>query len=134
DSLAVDKEVSVTVDPYRDPLECKVVRVGDEFEPAPENIKRYYSEGQKLLPVILQPNDDCARWMALRVGGVVKLPHRSFPFADRRLSGLPMLNRRCVFPKSGSSPAAPPRCMRVAPPRPSTRRLRLPVFAFPSLW
>jgi multidrug resistance efflux pump len=83
DSLALDKDVSVTVDPYRDPLEGKVVRIGDEFEPAPEHLKRYYSEGQKLLPVILQPNDECARWMALRVGGVVKLPFRWSPFAER---------------------------------------------------
>jgi hypothetical protein len=83
DSLASDKDVSVTVDPYRDPLEGKVVRIGDEFEPAPEHLKRYYSEGQKLLPVILQPNDECARWMALRVGGVVKLPFRWSPFAER---------------------------------------------------
>jgi multidrug resistance efflux pump len=83
DFLAMDKEVGVTVDPYRDPLECKVVRIGDEFEPAPEHLKRYYSEGQKLLPVILQPNDESARWMALRVGGVVKLPYRWSPFADR---------------------------------------------------
>jgi multidrug resistance efflux pump len=83
DSLTLDQDVSLIVDPYRDPLDCKVVRIGDEYEPAPEHLKRYYSEGQKLLPVILQPSDESARWMALRVGGVVKQPHRWSPFADR---------------------------------------------------
>jgi multidrug resistance efflux pump len=83
DSLAVDTDVSVVVDPYREPLECKVIRIGNEYEPAPEHLKRYYSEGQKLLPVILQPKDECARWMALRTGGVVKLPYHLLPFGDR---------------------------------------------------
>jgi multidrug resistance efflux pump len=83
DSLTVDKDVNVIVDPYREPLECKVIRIGDEYESAPEHLKRYYSEGQKLLPVILQPKDECARWMALRTGGLVKLPYHLLPFGDR---------------------------------------------------
>ncbi|MFL5240775.1 MAG: HlyD family secretion protein [Gemmataceae bacterium] len=70
-----DAEVSLILDPYQEPLECTVARLGDEFEPAPEHLKRYYSEGEKLLPIILYPKDECARWVALRVGGVVKLPY-----------------------------------------------------------
>jgi HlyD family secretion protein len=75
ESLASGSEVNVMVDPYREPLACTVTRVGDQFEAAPENLKRHYSEGEKLLPVILQPKEECARWMALRVGEVVKLPY-----------------------------------------------------------
>jgi len=75
-TMQVDADVSLIVDPYHEPLDCKVARLGDEFEPAPEHLKRYYSEGEKLLPVILYPKDECAHWVALRVGGVVKLPYR----------------------------------------------------------
>jgi hypothetical protein len=74
--MQADADVSLILDPYPEPLDCKVARLGDEFEAVPENLKRYYSEGEKLLPVILYPDEECARWAALRVGGVVKLPYR----------------------------------------------------------
>jgi HlyD family secretion protein len=73
--LAPGAEVPLTVEPYPELLACAVVRLGDQFEPAPENIKRHYREGQKLLPVILRPKEEWTRWMALRVGGVVKLSY-----------------------------------------------------------
>jgi multidrug resistance efflux pump len=60
-------------DPYDQPLHCTLVRLGDEFEPAPEQIKRHYREGQELLPAYLEPDGDDERWMALRRNGVVKL-------------------------------------------------------------
>jgi membrane fusion protein, multidrug efflux system len=66
--------LNVQFDPYDKALHCTVVRLGDQFEQAPEHIKRYYREGEKLLPVYLQPSVDDERWMALRVNGVVKLP------------------------------------------------------------
>ena len=69
-------DVSLLVDPYPERLSCTVIRIGDEFVLPPENIKRHYREGQKLLPVTLEPKDEWTRWMALRVGGVVKLAHR----------------------------------------------------------
>ena len=43
-------------------------------EAAPDQIKRYYSAGQKLLPVFVQPSPETQRWMAFRVESVVKLP------------------------------------------------------------
>lgn len=73
--LAAGEEVKVSLDPYPEPLTCRVLRLGDQFEPAPEHIKRHYREGQRLLPVYLQPSSEASRWMALRVGGVVKLPY-----------------------------------------------------------
>jgi multidrug resistance efflux pump len=74
--LAPGEDVNLVVEPYPELLGCTVVRLGDQFEPAPENIKRHYREGQKLLPVVLRPKEEWTRWMALRVGGVVKLSYR----------------------------------------------------------
>lgn len=78
--LAKGAEVSLILDPYPEPLMATVVRLGDQYEPAPEHLKRHYREGQKLLTVHLKPQDEAVRWMALRVGGVVKLPYRLIPF------------------------------------------------------
>jgi HlyD family secretion protein len=83
DRFTIDSEVNVVMDPYPDKLRCAVTRVGDEYETAPEQIKRQYSEGQKLLPVVLRPDDEWERWMALRPGGVVKLPYR-WPFIAQK--------------------------------------------------
>jgi multidrug resistance efflux pump len=71
------EQLNVTVDPYPQPFPCTLVRLGDQYEPAPEAIKRYYSEGQKLLPVYLEPQDELLRYMGLRVGGTVRLPYRA---------------------------------------------------------
>ena len=60
-------------DPYDQPLHCTLVRLGDEFEPAPEQIKRHYREGQELLPAYLEPAGEDERLMMLRRNGVVKL-------------------------------------------------------------
>jgi multidrug resistance efflux pump len=73
-SLAVDDWVDVFVDPYPEPLSCTVIKVGEQFEAAPEQIKRHYMVGQNQLPVTLQPRPESAHWMALRAGSVVKLP------------------------------------------------------------
>jgi multidrug resistance efflux pump len=74
-SFAVGEELNVLVEPHAQLLNCAVARLGERYEPAPENIKRHFSADQKLLPVYLQPRDEPARWMALRVGGVAKLPY-----------------------------------------------------------
>jgi HlyD family secretion protein len=73
--LAVGETADLDVEPYPQPLACAVVRLGDRYEPAPEHIKRHYRADQKLLPVYLQPQDAHVQWMALRVGGVVRLPY-----------------------------------------------------------
>jgi len=83
--LHPEQEVNLVLDPYREPLACQVERLGDQYEPAPEHLKRYYWEGQRLLPVHLQPNAEAQRWMALRIGGVVKLPYRGASFFGGRL-------------------------------------------------
>jgi multidrug resistance efflux pump len=74
-ALTPDDEVRVGLEPYREALSCRVVRADDEFEAAPEQLRRHYREGQRLLPVHLRPDGEQERWMALRIGGVVKLSY-----------------------------------------------------------
>lgn len=78
ESLEPIEDVNLVLDPYPDPFVCRVERLGARFEPAPEAIKRHYREGQRLLPVYLDPQSGSERWMALRVGEVVKLPYSLF--------------------------------------------------------
>jgi multidrug resistance efflux pump len=72
--LPVEAEVGLVLDPYPGRLSATVERVGDNFEPAPDHISRHYAHGEKLLPVYLRPHPEDARWMALKMNGVVKLP------------------------------------------------------------
>ena len=62
------------LEPYPERLQGKISRLGDQLEPAPEQIKRYYSAGQRLVLVYVQPSPETQRWMAFRVESVVKLP------------------------------------------------------------
>jgi multidrug resistance efflux pump len=73
--LEVNEEIAVILEACPEPLVCTATRLGDQCEPAPEQIKRHYAQGQKLLPVYLEPKDKVAPWMALRVESVVKLPY-----------------------------------------------------------
>jgi multidrug resistance efflux pump len=73
-ALAVGQDVDVFCDPYAQAVPCKVIRLADRFEVAPEHLKRHYAVGQHLLPVYAQPAPETARWLALRNGGTVKLP------------------------------------------------------------
>lgn len=84
--LSAGAEVGLVLEPYPEPLMATVTRLGDQYEPAPEHLKRYYSEGQKLLTVHLKPRDEAVHWMALRVGGVVKIPYRLIPFRKGPIS------------------------------------------------
>jgi multidrug resistance efflux pump len=73
-SLPVGDNVEVVCEPYSGTLTCKVARLGQKFDPAPEHLKRHYATGQHLLPVYLEPAPEAARWLAQRIGGTVKLP------------------------------------------------------------
>src|SRR5207302_1978514 len=66
--------LDMVLEPYPDRLRGQIIRLGDQLEAAPEQIKRHYSAGQKLLPVHVQPSPETQRWMAFRVDSVVKLP------------------------------------------------------------
>ena len=65
-------KVSLTLDPYPEPMVCVVDRLGESYEPAPKNIARFYSHQQYLLPVYLKPNSASQQWMALRLNGTIR--------------------------------------------------------------
>lgn len=71
---AINDELAVLVEPHPRAMVCRLVRLGDQFEPAPEAIRRNYAEGQKLLPAHLEPGEELQHSLGLRVGGVVRLP------------------------------------------------------------
>jgi multidrug resistance efflux pump len=74
DSFEVGNMLDMVMEPYPNRLRGKIIRMGDQLEAAPEQIKRYYSAGQKLLPIHVQPDPETQRWMAFRVESVIKLP------------------------------------------------------------
>ena len=73
-TVKVGDEMDLVVEPYPETVRCKVIRLGDSYQTAPNNIDRQYAAKEKLLPIYLQPSSEASRWMALRVGEVVKLP------------------------------------------------------------
>lgn len=81
-AFAPGDSLELQFEPYDQPLHCTLARLGDQFEPAPEQIRHNYREGQELLPAYLEPAGEDERWMALRRNGVVKLS-RSAPSALR---------------------------------------------------
>lgn len=74
DSYRPGNELDMVLDPYPERFQGTITRLGDQLEAAPEQIKRHYAAGQRLLPVYVQPSPETRRWMALRVESVVKLP------------------------------------------------------------
>jgi multidrug resistance efflux pump len=72
--FGVGDRLFLEVDPYHGRLPGTVVRLGEQYETAPESIARHYRKDQQLLPVHVSPDTEFDRWMALRVGGVAKLP------------------------------------------------------------
>jgi multidrug resistance efflux pump len=73
-SFAPGDEITVVVDPHPERISCRVDRLGDQFEGAPESLQVYYRRNQSLLPVYLRPDPTAAAPMALRLGCLVKLP------------------------------------------------------------
>ena len=72
--LPPGSDTEVVVEPNSVLVTCRVLRLGERYEPVPENIARYYRKDERMLPVYLQPNVDLLHSLALRIGGVVKLP------------------------------------------------------------
>ncbi|MBI3410863.1 MAG: hypothetical protein HY040_21205 [Planctomycetes bacterium] len=74
ENFNVGDAVALCVEPYPNRMTATVDGWGQQFEAAPEHLKRYSAAGQKFLPLYLSPQAESAQWMALRIGGVVKLP------------------------------------------------------------
>lgn len=79
--FAAGQTIDCTVPPYADRVRFEVVRVGDQFEAAPDSIHRHYKAGERLLPIYLRPGAEYLRDVSLRVGATVKLPHH-WPWED----------------------------------------------------
>jgi HlyD family secretion protein len=73
-SFQTGEAVDMVLEPYPERLQGCITRLGDQMEAPPEQIKRYYAAGQKLLPAHVRPSPEAQRWMAFRVDSVVKLP------------------------------------------------------------
>ena len=71
----IGKTVEISLEPYKQKIECTVERFGDRFETAPASIERFYHINQALLPVYLTPNHETQHLLAARVGGTVKRPY-----------------------------------------------------------
>jgi multidrug resistance efflux pump len=74
----VGDKVEIQVASGQRQVVCRVTRLGDQMEPAPPNIERYYRKSETLLPVFLKPErhgDDLSR---LCLGSEVKLGQRWF--------------------------------------------------------
>src|SRR5262249_32190137 len=73
-AVTVDNPVELVLEPYAGRLGGTVARIGDCYDAAPDHLKRHYVHGEKVLPVYVRPHPEAARWMALKINGVVKLP------------------------------------------------------------
>lgn len=74
--LALGNTIDIIVEPLNEPVKCQVARIGQEFVPAPAQIKRDYREDEWLLPVYLLPT---VRNPILSIGTKVKMPLRQEP-------------------------------------------------------
>lgn len=68
--------VKVRLSPGDHEVDCHVTRMGEQMEPAPSNIERYYRKGEKLLPIFLEPERKNGNRMKLLLGSEIKLDQR----------------------------------------------------------
>ncbi|MDA0660452.1 MAG: biotin/lipoyl-binding protein [Planctomycetota bacterium] len=84
-SLEVGSLLQVHVRPLSESISCEVVRVGQEFSPAPRAIERYYRSNEPLLQVFLRPDRQHIAASELCLGAVANLPRSWWPtFAARQ--------------------------------------------------
>ncbi len=68
------KLIDVQLAPFWERLPCKVVRLGDEHVPPPQQISRFYPHDSKHLPIHLVPTVECLKHERIQIGAIVKLP------------------------------------------------------------
>lgn len=74
DEFQKDQTLAVTLSPFQEPIDCRVVRLGDENVVPPSQIQRHYSHQAKLLPVHLIPNENRFEQAPVQLGAVAQLP------------------------------------------------------------
>ena len=70
----VGDAVEVQLAPFWENLPCRVVRLGDEHVPPPQQIARFYPHESRQLPIHLKPTVECLKHERIQIGAVVKLP------------------------------------------------------------
>jgi len=73
--------LEVHVPAERELVKCVVVRVGDQYEPAPQSVELHYQRNEKLLPVYARPLRGSEGASALRLGTEVRLPYEAAPLS-----------------------------------------------------
>ena len=87
-TLALGDVLQVQVRPRAVRISCKVVRIGQRFQPAPKSIERRYFSNEHLLPVFLRPEMPSHAPCDLCLGAVVDVPRSWWPsFAPAPESG-----------------------------------------------
>ena len=61
----------IHVDPNKQPITCRVKRLGDEYIPAPPSLTRFYDMNEPLLPITLETETN----LGLPPGAMIKVPH-----------------------------------------------------------
>ena len=82
-SLTPGTQVTVTVEPLSQPVNCRVVSSRERFESAPESVERYSRKGEPLLPVVLQPEIGERDRGIMRHGAIVRFGWFSSLQAER---------------------------------------------------
>lgn len=76
DKWHVGDDVKVQITPGQHKVACRVARLGEQMEPAPSNIERYYRKGERLLPIFLEPQRDAGDKPRIYLGSEIKLDQR----------------------------------------------------------
>lgn len=71
----VGERIMLTLEPFDKEVPCIVKRIGNQFQPAPGSIERFYQKQQHLLPIHLSPVPELREEFSLRINGTVKLPY-----------------------------------------------------------
>ena len=75
DEFQVGERIMLTLEPFDKEVPCIVKRVGNQFQPAPGSIERFYQKQQHLLPIHLSPVPELREEFSMRINGTVKLPY-----------------------------------------------------------
>lgn len=73
--FVIGDAVTARIEPYSQPINCRVDRIGQHFRPAPKCIETHFRHGEQLMPVYLSPVGSPSD-VALRIGGVVRVPRQ----------------------------------------------------------
>ena len=70
----LNQSLELIVEPYREAVRCRVVRIGERFENPKSLVAGRVGPSARLLPIFLQPATEVSDRANLRIGSVVRLP------------------------------------------------------------